>query len=164
MFSRTAITAVSISLLFSSCATLFNQSVQPVQINSNPSGLTFKVTNSSNELISTGVTPTSINLKTSAGYMRPESYTIVFSKKGKDFGRQNLTASISGWYFGNILIGGLIGLVIVDPLTGAMFTLQDDVTLNGAAMATLDHPSAGRLAIASIDQLSPAQRARLVRI
>lgn len=164
MISRTAIAALSISLLFPSCASIFNPSNQPVQINSNPAGLTFKVTNSSNELISSGVTPASVNLKTSAGYMRPESYAIVFSKKGKEFGHQNLTASISGWYFGNILIGGLIGLVIVDPLTGSMFTLQDDVTLNGAAMATIDHPSAGRLAIASIDQLSPAQRARLVRI
>lgn len=164
MISRTTIAALSISLFLPSCASVFNRSNQPVKISSNPSGLNFKITNSANELINSGVTPSTVNLKTSAGYMRPESYTIVFSKKGKDLGRQDLTATLSGWYFGNVLIGGLIGLVVVDPLTGSMYTLGDEVTFNGPALTTIDHPTAGRLAIASIDQLSDAQRARLVRL
>lgn len=33
-----------------------------------------------------------------------------------------------GWYLvGNIFIGGLIGWLIVDPLTGAMWTLSPDM-------------------------------------
>lgn len=36
---------------------------------------------------------------------------------------------MDGWYFGNILFGGLIGFLIVDPATGAMYTLKPD-TLN----------------------------------
>jgi hypothetical protein len=35
-----------------------------------------------------------------------------------------LKPSLSGWYFGNILFGGLIGMVAVDPNTGAMFNLM----------------------------------------
>jgi hypothetical protein len=31
---------------------------------------------------------------------------------------------VNGWYFGNIIFGGLIGLLAVDPATGAMYTLQ----------------------------------------
>lgn len=164
MISRTSIAALSLSLLLPSCASVFNRSNQPVKISSNPSGLSFKVTNSSNELINSGVTPATVTLKTSASYMKPETYAIAFSKKGKDIGRQNLTASISGWYFGNILIGGLIGALVVDPLTGSMYTLEDEVSFNGPALASIDHPTSGRLAIVSIEQLSAAQRARLVRI
>jgi hypothetical protein len=34
---------------------------------------------------------------------------------------------MDGWYIGNILFGGLIGILIVDPLTGAMWKLDDVV-------------------------------------
>lgn len=30
---------------------------------------------------------------------------------------------MNGWYIGNLLFGGIIGLLIVDPATGAMWTL-----------------------------------------
>ena len=33
---------------------------------------------------------------------------------------------VSGWYAGgNLFFGGLIGYLIVDPMTGAMWTLKD---------------------------------------
>jgi hypothetical protein len=35
-----------------------------------------------------------------------------------------IKSKIDGWYFGNLIFGGLIGLVIVDPLTGSMWTLS----------------------------------------
>ncbi|MFH6792762.1 hypothetical protein ACHRCF_16520, partial [Acinetobacter baumannii] len=34
-----------------------------------------------------------------------------------------VTGTLSGWYLGNIIFGGLIGLLIVDPATGAMYKL-----------------------------------------
>ena len=34
-----------------------------------------------------------------------------------------LTKKLNGWFVGNILIGGLIG-VIIDPITGAMYSLS----------------------------------------
>jgi hypothetical protein len=40
----------------------------------------------------------------------------------------DLKASMNPWYIGNIIFGGLIGLVIVDPLTGAMWTLDSEYT------------------------------------
>ncbi|HEY5968354.1 MAG TPA: hypothetical protein VIU35_10260, partial [Chitinophagaceae bacterium] len=36
----------------------------------------------------------------------------------------NVECKLNGWYFGNLLIGGLIGLLIVDPATGAMYRLE----------------------------------------
>ncbi len=33
---------------------------------------------------------------------------------------------MNGWYWGNFAIGGLIGFLIVDPLTGAMYRIKDE--------------------------------------
>lgn len=35
-----------------------------------------------------------------------------------------LTTGPSGWYVGNVVFGGLIGLLIVDPATGAMWGIS----------------------------------------
>jgi hypothetical protein len=40
--------------------------------------------------------------------------------------RYALDSSVSGWYFGNLAFGGVIGMLIVDPLTGAMYNLTPD--------------------------------------
>ncbi len=163
--SRIAVaSAIAGSLLLSSCATIFNRSNQPVNVTSWPAGLSFKVTNGSGETVATGTTPGVVNLDTAAGYFRAASYTFTFSEGRKIVGTHTLNADLSGWYFGNILIGGLIGMVVVDPLTGSMFTLRDDVAFESPALAKIEHPSAGPLSIVSIDQLSAAQRARLVRL
>ena len=34
---------------------------------------------------------------------------------------------MDGWYIGNIVFGGLIGWLVVDPASGAMWKLQDSV-------------------------------------
>ena len=36
-----------------------------------------------------------------------------------------LEADLNGWYFGNIVFGGFIGLLIVDLVTGAMYRIHD---------------------------------------
>jgi hypothetical protein len=46
-----------------------------------------------------------------------------------------IDGAINGWYFGNILFGGLIGMLAVDPSTGAMYTLKPDAVQ--AALASL---------------------------
>ena len=45
-------------------------------------------------------------------------------KAGYRTSEVQISARIGGWYaFGNLLFGGLIGYLIVDPITGAMWTL-----------------------------------------
>lgn len=34
---------------------------------------------------------------------------------------------MNGWYFGNLLLGGVIGMLIVDPATGAMYRIETDL-------------------------------------
>jgi hypothetical protein len=46
--------------------------------------------------------------------------------KGYETKKINLECKLNGWYFGNVFLGGLIGMLIVDPATGAMFRLDND--------------------------------------
>ena len=39
-----------------------------------------------------------------------------------------LESEVDSWYFGNILFGGLIGMLIIDPATGAMWKLPENVS------------------------------------
>jgi hypothetical protein len=79
-------------------------------------------------------------LARSTGYFKPAHYQLTFQKKGYAQQNVDLRASMNPWYIGNIVFGGLIGLVIVDPLTGAMWTLDSDYTaqMGTTAMNTSD--------------------------
>lgn len=155
------IAALAGALLLPSCATIFSKSAYPVAVNSQPSGLDFSIKNVDGEVVSSGKTPQVVSLKASAGYYRPATYTFQVKRGKKIVSEQQITATLDGWFFGNILIGGVIGMVIVDPLTGAMFKLPESVDLTTKQTAG---NTARSLSIASIDTLTPEQRARLVRI
>ncbi|MDA1343699.1 MAG: hypothetical protein O2966_07555 [Proteobacteria bacterium] len=60
-----------------------------------------------------------------AGYFDGDKYTLSFKKEGFQEKIATLDTEVNGWYFGNILFGGIIGMLIVDPSTGAMFKLPE---------------------------------------
>ena len=55
---------------------------------------------------------------------------MTFSKEGYEEQSQTLQSSMDGWYWGNFLFGGLIGMLAVDPATGAMYKLPPGKTAN----------------------------------
>ena len=115
---------LAVSMSFSSCASIINGSKQKITFNSTPSGASITVLNDKKEEVFTGMTPSFAQLKRGKGYFKSAEYTVIVEKKG--YGRQkiHLSSSISGWSFGNILVGGLIGLLIVDPISGGMWKLE----------------------------------------
>lgn len=125
-------------LLLANCASIISKSQYPVSISSNPAGATVKVKNSKGEVIHQANTPTLVTLKSSDGYFKPAKYSMEFSKKGSPSQTVQVTAGLNGWYFGNVVFGGLIGLVIVDPATGAMWRLEDKVDAHLQPLATLN--------------------------
>ena len=117
----------------SSCATVMRDNNQAVPIKANVEKVDIKITNKAGELIFEGQTPTTLTLKTAAkgGYFNPEKYTIVASKDGFQTQTSVIDWHVSGWYWaGNIVIGGLIGYLIIDPMTGDMYYLDEEVNLN----------------------------------
>ena len=71
-----------------------------------------------------------VNLETSNGFFKKAKYRIDASKQGYATSSTSFAASINGWYWGNIGFGGLIGWLIVDPATGAMWKLDDVYSVN----------------------------------
>lgn len=58
--------------------------------------------------------------------MKDEQYTLTFSKEGYEDKMVTIHSRFDGWYLGNILLGGLIGMLIVDPSSGAMYRFKRD--------------------------------------
>ena len=123
-------TVLILAMLFcSGCASIVSKSNWPVSITSNPEGAKVYVTNSKGEKIFSGLTPTHVVLSSKKGYFQGERYKLVFVKDGYSELTYEINAGLNGWYIGNLLFGGLIGLLIVDPLTGAMYRLDDQVNV-----------------------------------
>lgn len=101
-------------LLLTSCATIVNGPTQQVGFTSVPSCATVLV---NGHVI--GRTPVSCSLK------RNETHWVRIELEGFQPYEVCLSQRISGWVFGNILIGGPIGFVI-DAVTGSIYKLTPD--------------------------------------
>ena len=115
---------LTVPILFSSCATIFGKSSYPVSINTNPSGADISITDKKSTEVFKGKTPATVVLKSSAGFFSKAEYQVKLSLPGFDEKVIPVIYRLNGWYFGNLLIGGLIGMLIVDPATGAMWKLD----------------------------------------
>lgn len=151
-------------LLFTSCASLISRSHYPVSITSEPSGVKFTVKNQSGSTVHQGTTPSIVTLPAGAGYFKPASYTLEFTKKGSATQSIELNSRMNGWYFGNILFGGFIGMVVVDPLTGAMWRLDETVNAKFTSLATLDSGNGTQLQVVDRASLPAAMEKHLVAI
>ena len=74
--------------------------------------------------------------------MKKEEYKITFVRDGYARKTVYISAQLNGWYIGNILLGGLIGMLVVDPASGAMYMIAKedrtiDVTLQPSDLQAL---------------------------
>ena len=116
----------AIIFLFTSCASIVSKSNWPFSVDSNPSGAKVIITNKKGKEIFSGRTPTALKLKSGAGFFAKESYTVELFMNGYESKKINVECKVNGWYFGNLLIGGLLGMLIIDPATGAMYKLENN--------------------------------------
>lgn len=108
--------------LCSGCASIISDTSYPVNISSSPEGAPFVVRNENGVAVARGRTPDVVTLEAGDGYFSGATYTI---ESGSE--RVTLDSNLDEWYWGNILFGGLIGMLIVDPATGAMWELPESV-------------------------------------
>lgn len=121
---RTILACALTALASSGCATIVARSSQEITITSVPEGAAVKINNKSGAAVHSGNTPLTVTLKKGRGYFKAERYTVHIAKDGYHTRDITVEGEVNGWYFGNILFGGLIGLLAVDPATGAMYTLR----------------------------------------
>jgi len=157
---------VSVAILFlTACASIVSDSEGVVTISSDPAAAQIAIADQGGVEIYRGTTPATITLDASAGYFDGQEYTITFSKDGYDPTTVKLDSRINGWYVGNIVFGGFIGWLIVDPLTGAMWTL-DSEHVNGtlAERVAIDEAPSPQLTVVSIDAVPDRERSRMIRV
>lgn len=113
------------SMVLSGCASIMSGSNQTIAIKSTPSEATLKVYDKNGEVIITDKTPFIATLKRGTGFFSKANYRAVVEKDGYESKEIKIEGRLNGWYLGgNLLFGGLIGWLIVDPASGAMWTLE----------------------------------------
>lgn len=123
--------ALLVNVIFmSGCASIMSKSSWPVAIKSNPEKSAFTIKNKRGETVHSGTTPFTVALSGKAGYFDGETYRVEFSHDGYNGASERVDASINGWYFGNFMFGNIIGILVTDPITGAMWSLPETVQAN----------------------------------
>jgi hypothetical protein len=106
--------ACCISVLIQACATVMSGRTQTIQIRSDPA-----------EVLVT-VQPGGYHTTTPGRLTLPRlgsGYLLRFQKSGYEPVDMRLSTTTNGWVWGNVLIGGLIGIAI-DYTTGAAYSLS----------------------------------------
>ncbi len=110
------------------CASIVSHHEWPVDVTSEPTGATYRIKNMAGDVIHVGKTPETVKLTPSRGYMKGETYQFCFDGlDGQPPLERPLAARINGWYWGNFALGGLFGMLVLDPLTGHMWKVDGAV-------------------------------------
>ncbi|MEP2023622.1 MAG: PEGA domain-containing protein [Reichenbachiella sp.] len=122
---KTKLLAVSLALfLMSSCASIIHGPTQTVDFTSQPTGATITIDGKEY-----GKTPQAIELRRKGREKGDKSdkqmYDVKVALDGYYPYELKIKREMDGWFLGNILFGGLIG-IIVDASNGAMYKLTPD--------------------------------------
>lgn len=113
------------SITLAGCATIMGQSApETLNIRSTPDQARVIISDETGTKIFEGNTPTSLPLEKKKGYFSGKKYDVKIQKDGYEEQRITVDTKVNGWYIGNIVFGGPLGLLIIDPATGAMWTLD----------------------------------------
>jgi len=165
---RTELALMSLVLggiALSGCATIVHNGPRSVTVASTPVGAHVSIYDRDNRMVETNTTPFIAQLPSGAGYFKGQNYRLVFDLAGYQQTVVLLDSKVSGWYFGNLLFGGVIGMLIVDPLTGAMYNLTPDQIQQPLtpSQAQLIHTGKGLMVVLASD-LTDGERSTLVRV
>jgi predicted small secreted protein len=114
-----AFVLVFISVLLTSCASIMHGTDQEVSVSSTPEGASVSIKTLGGIDVLEGTTPFIANLE------REDDYRVVVSKEGYEDNEVILKNTLTGWFWGNLLCGGVIG-IIIDFSNGAAYELEPD--------------------------------------
>ena len=153
---------IAMVLMTSGCASIVTRSRYPISIESTPSNASIVITNKKGKEVFYGNTPAVVKLRAGAGFFTSAKYEVKFSKEGFNDKIVPIEATIDGWYFGNLMVGGILGMLIIDPATGAMWRINTKY-LNETLAPSVSFVEP-EIKIFSIDQVPVSWRQHLVKI
>lgn len=118
-------TLIAAALLVSltGCSTIMNDRMTDVSVISQPSGQVYSVIDEDGREVHTGTTPEVVKLDAAAGFFDGQTYKVTYG----DGTVKELDSHTTPWYWVGFCISVISGL-IVDPLTGDMFSLPSEVS------------------------------------
>lgn len=165
----TLVLGVALSVTLTGCASIVHGGARSVSVASQPSGAKATISKAdSGAVVSVNTTPFTISLNPKANFFSGQDYRIKLELPGYQSAEVMVRAKLSGWLWGNILLGdkiGLVGVLIVDPATGAMWNLAPekiDQPLT-AAQASLITSGKG-FVVVLVSQATATEKAAMVRI
>jgi len=116
---RTLWATLILAVFAAGCASIISGTKQEVSVGSTPPGATVTFKTTGGMTVFTGTTPASCRLP------RSDNYLVVIKMDGYKDQEIYINRDFNGWFIGNLLCGGLIGMV-VDAVDGAMWNLAPD--------------------------------------
>jgi hypothetical protein len=155
--------AVASILIMTSCASIVSKSSWPITINSSPSEAKISIKDKKGVEIYTGSTPATLKLKSGSGFFSKARYQVTFEKVGYEKKVVPVEFKLNGWYFGNIIFGGPLGLLIIDPATGAMFKLETEF-LNETLTKSVANADTKELKLLDINKIPTEWKNHLILV
>lgn len=115
--------AAALLVALTGCSTMMNDRITDVSVLSEPSGQRYSITDQDGKRVRTGTTPDQVKLDAAAGVFDGQTYQVEY----EDGKTTELDSRVTGWYWVGFCISVVSGL-IVDPLTGDMFSLPSEVS------------------------------------
>lgn len=116
---------LAVAVLVSGCATIFTGTGAIVKVTAEPAAAIIVIKSQTGQVFYQGEVPASVKLP------KKNNYTVEITLAGYKTQTVYISQDVTGWFWGNICLGGLIGMVI-DWATGGMWDLnptQIDVKL-----------------------------------
>ena len=144
------------------CASIICGATQSVGFTSSPDRAQIEIISPNGQVIHRVDTPTSLVLKRGRPYFRTAGLALRARAEGYKEKQMPIQNRLNGWYIGNIVFGGLIGILIVDPLTGAMYSFPEQIHINlekaDSTSSAFDSSSAQEVALGQPDRGRPGTR------
>lgn len=163
--SISTLVLISLASLSGGCASIVHGGDRLLTISSQPQGAKATISKLNGPVVSVTNTPCTVSLDPKRGYFKGQSYRLKLELAGYQSVDLELHSEMSGWYWGNILFGGLIGMLAVDPVTGSMWNIAPnkiEQTLTTAQAALIQNGQGFVVVMAS--QLTPGERAGMTKI
>jgi hypothetical protein len=114
----------------SGCASIVSGRRADVTVQSNPPNAAVVIHDKHGQTVAQATTPGVVSLKRGDGPFRRAKYTATIAKPGYQTAQVPIGSSLNPWTAGNVVFGGVPGLV-VDPYTGAMWKPNpSEISLN----------------------------------
>lgn len=154
------------ALFATGCASIVHGGSRSMTINSQPSGAKVTIAKAdSGQLVHSGTTPLTVMLDPKRGYFKGQTYKVRFELPGYNAAEVAVEPKLTGWYWGNIIFGGLIGMIVVDPLTGSMWNLAPDKIEQPLTAAQADLIRNGKgFVVVLVENLTEHEKTAMVRI